>query len=89
MMKDILYFLQWQWQRFEFWQKCYMFAMFMIGCSTSASEPWRIYLFGIGAAVILGFMLKWVVWDGVKGAWSKYQEEKQQIVDIMSGKEKI
>lgn len=88
-MKEVIYFLQWQWRRFELWQKSFIFAMFLVGCSATAPDQWRYYLLMAGSSVVFGFMLKWMIWDGVKSAWRKYQEEKQQVVDIMSGKEKI
>jgi hypothetical protein len=82
-MKKILNFLQWQWQRFETWQKCWMLAAFLMGASVSASEPYKIYLLGAGGAIILGFWLKWAIWDGTRNAWASYNEEQEKIVNIM------
>jgi hypothetical protein len=88
-MKELFYFLQWQWRKFELWQKCWIFAMAFVGGGLTAPDTWRIYLIGTGGSIIMFFMLKWTFWDGIQNAWRKYQEEKQQVVDIMSGKEKI
>jgi hypothetical protein len=87
-MKEVFYFLQWQWRRFETWQRIYLFAMFLIGAGLTASNPIKSYLMGSGIVILAGFFLKWIFWDSTKNAWKAYQKEKQQVVDIMSGHEK-
>lgn len=83
-MKEVFYFLQWQWRKFEFWQKCWIFAMLFVGGGTTAPDAWRPYLLGLGGAIILGFMFKWVFWDGVKNSWRDYQEEKDKVIRILA-----
>lgn len=83
-MKEIFYFLQWQWRKFEFWQKCFIFAMALIGAGSTAPDTWRGYLLGVGSAIILLFFFKWVFWDGVKQAWNNYQEEKDKVMRILA-----
>jgi hypothetical protein len=83
-MKEVFYFLQWQWRRFEFWQKSWIFAMALIGAGTTAPDTWRLYLLGAGSAIILAFMAKWIFWDGVKSAWNNYQEEKDKVIRILA-----
>lgn len=82
-MKKIWNFLQWQWQQFETWQKMWILAMFLVGAGTSAKEPVNMYLLGAGGAIIVGFMLKWVIWDGTRSAWARYNEEQEKIINIM------
>jgi hypothetical protein len=83
-MKEIFYFLQWQWRRFETWQKMFVLAMFLIGCAITAPEFMRHYFYFSGMAIIGGYMLKWILWDGIKSAWQRYQEEKQKVINILS-----
>ena len=83
MMKEIFYFLQWQWRRFETWQRFFILAMFLLGCAVTAPESLRVYFYMSGMIIISGFFLKWAVWDGTRAAWKRYQEEKQKVVDIL------
>jgi len=82
-MKEIFYFLQWQWRRFETWQRFFILAMFLIGCAFTAPDAAKMYFYLTGMAIIGGYMLKWSIWDGTRNAWKKYQEEKQKVVDIL------
>lgn len=86
-MKEVFYFLQWQWRKFEFWQKSFIFAMFLLGCSVTAPDAWRMYFWGAGMAVVLVFMLKWIIWDGVKSSWRNYQEEKDKVIRILAAED--
>jgi len=82
-MKRLLHFVQWQWAQFELWQKCWIFAMFLIGAGVTAPEPYKIYLLAVGCAIILGFWLKWALYDGTRNAYARYKEEQEKIVSIM------
>lgn len=82
-MKKIWYFIQWQYRRLETWQKWWMFAMFLFGGSFSASPELRPYYLYPAMAIIMGFILKWAVYDGIKNAWAKYNEEQEKIIDIL------
>lgn len=86
-MKEVWYFLQWQWRQFEFWQKCWIFAMGLVGAGLTASPERRMYFIGAGGAIFLLFMLKWVFWDGTKQAWNNYQEEKNKVIRILAAEE--
>lgn len=84
-MKKIWDFMCWQWRKFDTWQRWWFLAMFLLGASFSASDPFRAWL-AVGAATIIGlYMIKWVVIDGVRDAWRKYEQEQQDIVDIIKG----
>lgn len=39
--------------------------------------------------VVLGSMLKWVVWDGSREQWKKYQKEKQELLDTIKNSDKL
>jgi hypothetical protein len=32
---------------------------------------------------VLGYVLKWILYDGIKNAWNKYNEEQEEIVQII------
>ncbi len=83
-MKEIFYFLQWQWRRFELWQRCFFVAMLGMLGSMAVPEDMRIYLYLPSVLVVLGFMLKWMLWDGIRNAWARYQEEKDQVIRILA-----
>jgi len=86
-MKEVFYFLQWQWRRFEFWQKMFILAAGLAGSSTTAPEPYDRWLGVSGAAIILFFFAKWAIWDGVRSAWANYQEEKDKVIRILSAED--
>lgn len=85
-MKEVFYFLQWQWRKFEFWQKGWIIAAFVFGAGVVASDPYRRYLIVGPMIFFCVYALKWVFWDGVKDAWLRYQKEKREVVDILSQK---
>lgn len=82
-MKEVIYFLQWQWKRFETWQRWFLFAMFLLGCSLAVPEDIRSYFYLSGMFIVIGFSVKWIVWDGTKSAWQNYQNEKQKVMEIL------
>ena len=82
-MKKIWHFLQWQWRQFEFWQKSWILAMFLIGAGFGAPESYKVYPLAVGGAIILGFWLKWAIWDGTRNAYARYQEEQEKLISIM------
>lgn len=79
----IWYFLQWQWRQFETWQKFWMFAMFLFGCSLSASDERKVYFLYPAVAIVFAFILKWIFYDGIRNAWAEFNKEQEKIVDIM------
>jgi Sec-independent protein secretion pathway component TatC len=85
-MKEVFYFLLWQWRKWEFWQKGWIVCAFVFGAGVSASEPYKPYLIGVPLLFIFSYMLKWMFWDGVRDSWLRYQKEKRQVVDILSQK---
>ena len=86
MQMKIWYFLQWQWRQFDTWQRFWLLGMFLIGAGVGADQPRGTYFMLTGFAIIAGFVLKWIIWDGISNAWARYNEEQNQIVDILSDK---
>lgn len=86
-MKEVFYFLQWQWRKFEFWQKMFILAMAFVGASTTAPDPYDKWLGLCGAFIVLFFFAKWLFWDGTKQAWNSYQEEKNKVVRILAAED--
>lgn len=86
-MKEIMYFLQWQWRQFEFWQKMYMLAAALAGASVSASAPYDRWLGVTAFSIVMFYFLKWIIWDGVRSAWNNYQEEKDKVIRILAAEE--
>ena len=76
---EILRFLRWQWRKFELWQRLFIFAMFIQGVGLAMAPPWSVWISGLGAAIVLGYLIKWAVWDNIKASWRRYQEERNQL----------
>ena len=85
-MKEVFYFLLWQWRKWEFWQKGWIVACFVFGAGLGSSHPYRVYLIGAPLIFFCTYALKWMFWDGVRDSWLRYQKEKRQVVDILSQK---
>ena len=83
MMKELYEFTQWQWRRFELWQKIYMFAMIMILVSLVVPESWRIWPLSVGMITVSAFMLKWFVWDALRNSYRQYRKEKLGLLDTI------
>lgn len=80
MMKEFSGFLKWQWQKFEFWQKCFIISSFFVGCSIFAPQPFARWLFIVPMLVVTAFMIKWVVWDGFRSGWEKYKQDRNSLL---------
>ena len=79
-MKEIVNFLKWQWQKFEFWQKCFVISSFFMGAGIAAPESVRHLLLAVPLIVVFGFMTKWFIWDGIHSSWVKYKEERNSLL---------
>lgn len=88
-MKNILDFFKWQWGKFEFWQKCFVGSSFFFGAALAAPSPYNLWLSYIPMIVVFGFLTKWMIWDGTRSQWQKYQKEKQGLFDTIKDSETI
>lgn len=79
-MKEILGFIGWTWSKFETWQKMFVFSMFLQGVALPMSKPWDLAVSGLGLTIILAYLLKWMVWDGVKTSWAKYKTHRNELL---------
>ena len=82
-MKEVLLFVKWQWNKWEFWQKCFVVSSAFFGAGLTATPPYSHYLFAVPAIVVFGFMTKWMLWDGTKNAWDSYKKEKAELFDTI------
>ena len=65
------------------WQRFWLLAMFLFGCTFTAPDHWRPYFAWPACVIVLGYVLKWILYDGIKNAWNKYNEEQEEIVQII------
>lgn len=88
MFKEIVNFVQWQWNKFEFWQKSFIFSSGFFGAAIVAEPPYTFYLSLVPMLVVGTFMTKWLIWDGIKNSWEKYKKEKSELFQTIkeSGK---
>jgi hypothetical protein len=87
-MKEIWSFLHWNWQRFEGWQKMFMFAMFLQGAGWGMSGDKGLYISGLGMGIILSYLLKWFVWDAIKSSWAKYKSHRNELLTTIKDSDK-
>lgn len=88
-MKEVWNFVSWQWKKFEFWQKAWIISAGFFGAALTADPPYTFYLSLVPMIVVLGYMIKWVVWDGSKEQWKRYQKEKQELLDTIKNSDKL
>jgi len=87
-MKELINFIKWQWGKWEFWQKSFIFSSVFFGAGITADAPYSTYLFMIPTGVMFFWMTKWFVWDGAKTAWLNYKKEKANLFNtIKDGKQ--
>lgn len=87
-MKELLNFVVWKWQKWEFWQRCFVGSLAFYVASVFAPTPYSIYLSAVPMAVVFGFMLKWWVWDQSAKAWNDYKAEKKELFTTIKDSEK-
>jgi len=88
-MKELWSFLTWQWTKFEFWQKCWIVSAAFFGAALVSEPPYVFYLSLVPMIVVLGSMLKWVIWDGSKSQWERYQKEKKELLDTIKNSDNL
>ena len=85
MIKEILLFIKWQWRKWEFWQKCFIFGAFFFGMGLGLPQPYRTY--GMAVPLIIFFVstFKWWIFDPMMESWRTYKKEKQNLFDTIKG----
>lgn len=78
-MKEVVGFVSWLWLRLERWQKMFILAVLVQVIALFLTPPWAFWLSWSGAVIVLAYLFKWAVWDGVSSAWRKYQQERNQL----------
>lgn len=84
-MKEVLLFIKWQWNKWQFWQKCYMLGAFLMGMSLGMPDPYRTYVMIVPAVMLFATLGKWWVWDGLIDAWNSYKKEKSEMFSVIKG----
>ena len=78
-MKEIVGFVQWQWRRWELWQKLFIVGLSGIMSAVLLPNPYDTYMVLGVTGVTLVWTFKWAVWDNVQASWLKYREERNQL----------
>ncbi len=78
---QILKFLQWQWQRWELWQRVYIISFLVFALNFVTDDPWRTWIMISVISVWLSFALKWLIWDRVRDSWQTYQKERLELFE--------
>lgn len=80
---EILKFLNWQWNRWQTWQKVFIAAMILQLASLVVSGTAGMVIWAIGFSVTLGFLMKWFIWDLVSANYIKYKEERNKLFGVI------
>jgi uncharacterized membrane protein len=81
---EILYFLKWQFNKFNFYKKMFVLGCTLFGAALVAPQPYSAFLIlsVLSCAVIC--LLKFVIWNSIRNSWMDYQYEKERLLDILS-----
>ena len=82
-MKEILNFIRWQWNKWEFWQKCYIVGAFFFGLGIGMPNPYRTFVMAVPVSMFFIATFKWFIWDMVKSSWNSYKKEKETLFDTI------
>jgi ABC-type bacteriocin/lantibiotic exporter with double-glycine peptidase domain len=82
-MKNIFGFICWQWQKWEAWQKIFIFSMFAFLLGYQFEGSVRTFLAAIPLFVVISYALKWFVWDQAKENYQAYKKEKQSLFETI------
>lgn len=88
-MKEVWGYLRWIWQGFQGWQKMFIFAMFLQGAAIPMqNKDWALVTSSIGLAIILGYIMKWLIWDGIRASWAKYKSHRNELLTTIKNSDK-
>ena len=79
-MREVIGYLRWVWQSFEFWQKMFILAMLLQGFGWGLGGDQGLWFSGVGMAIVIGYMLKWCVWDQIRSSWAKYRAHRNELL---------
>lgn len=84
-MKEALNFIRWQWLKFEFWQKMFIFAMILQIFGYSVENQYVVF---VGISIVFFYLTKWFIWDRAVESWKNYKKEKEELFDTIKDSHK-
>lgn len=87
-MKEFLNFVVWKWQKWEFWQRCFVGSLLFYIASVFAPAPYSIYLSAVPMVVVFSFIFKWWFIDQAIKTWNDYKAEKEKLFTTIKDSEK-
>lgn len=78
-MKEFYGWITWSFKNLETWKRWFLFAMVLNFSSILFPDPYHWYVNAAGMSIVVGFMLKWFVWDSMVASWNKYLEHRNQL----------
>jgi hypothetical protein len=87
-MKEIMGFIQWQWQRWEMWQKIFIVGMVVFVLAAAFPTPYDVYVVLSLSGAVLVWTFKWAVWDNVQASWIKYKQERNSLLTTIKNSDK-
>jgi hypothetical protein len=78
-MKEVVDFILWQWNKWEFWQKCFVVGAFFFGLGLGLPEPYGHYVLALPVTAWFVAVGKWWIWNPLKDNWAAYKKEKREL----------
>ena len=76
---EILKFIKWQWNKFEFWQKTFVLSMALMILSLMFEHPYNFIIWIFSVSIFSAWILKWTLVDGIKNSYRNYKKEKANL----------
>jgi hypothetical protein len=78
-------YLQWLWRNWAWWQRSFIFAMSLNFASIFSSKPYDFILGMTGLAIIMFWVGKWWVVDGVIKSYNEYKKQQENLFNEIKG----
>lgn len=78
---DLLNFVKWQWNKFEFWQKTFLISILLMFSSLFFDPPNNFLIIMAGFSIVTFWTVKWFVFDVLVKSYSSFQKEKATLFE--------
>lgn len=78
---EILKFVKWQWNKFEFWQKTFLLSVFLMIVSLFFDHPNNFLIIAAAFSIVTFWTFKWFVVDVLVKNYYAYQKEKSSLFE--------
>jgi hypothetical protein len=87
-MKEIVGFIKYSWNSWEFWQKALVGNIFLQAGSWLFPHPYRLWISAFGWLLLCYVFFSWWWKDLLLTKWTKYKEERNHLLNTIKNSDK-